>query len=102
MTSATPFTPGQLFVIQFDLQDGTYVASGTCDITSVTVPVTGIMLAGCALKIVQAPEGVVDERERLQPVLDPGVRHGLRLDPPPVHHRGRRRRPSPPRLARPW
>lgn len=59
MTSATPFTPGQLFVIQFDLQDGTYVASGTCDITSVTVPVTGIMLAGCALRIVQAPEGVV-------------------------------------------
>jgi len=59
MTTAVPFSPGQLFVIQFDLEDGAYVASGTCDIVSVTVPTTGIMLAGCALKIVSAPPGVV-------------------------------------------
>jgi hypothetical protein len=59
MTSATPFAPGQLFVIQFDLEDGTYLASGTCDIVSVTVPTPGLMLAGCALEIVTAPPGVV-------------------------------------------
>jgi hypothetical protein len=59
MTSGTPFAPGQLFVIQFDLEDGTYLASGTCDIVSVTVPTPGLMLAGCALTIVSAPPGVV-------------------------------------------
>jgi hypothetical protein len=59
MTSGTPFTPGQLFVIQFDLEDGSYLASGTCDIVSVTVPTPGLMLAGCALKLVSAPAGVL-------------------------------------------
>jgi hypothetical protein len=59
MTSAEPFTPGQRFAIQFDLEDGTYVASGTCDIVSVTVPAPGVMLAGCALAIEKAPPGVV-------------------------------------------
>lgn len=59
MTSATPFTPGQLFVIQFNLEEGAYLAQGTCDIVSVTVPTAGIMLAGCALGIVSAPPGVL-------------------------------------------
>lgn len=59
MTSSAPFTPGQLFLIQFDLEDGKYVASGTCDIVSITVPTPGVMLAGCALKIVSAPDGVL-------------------------------------------
>ncbi len=59
MTSAVPFTPRQLFLIQFNLEEGTYLASGECDIVSVTVPVTGLLLAGCALRLVQMPEGVV-------------------------------------------
>lgn len=59
MTSATPFTPGQLFVIRFNLEDGSYLAAGTCDIVSITVPTAGIMLAGCALAIVSAPPGVL-------------------------------------------
>lgn len=59
LTNPTPFTAGQLFLIRFDLADGTYVAKGTCDIVSVTVPTAGIMLAGCALKIVSAPPGVI-------------------------------------------
>ncbi len=58
LTNPTPFTAGQLFLIRFDLEDGTYVAKGTCDIVSVTVPTTGIMLAGCALRLVSAPPGV--------------------------------------------
>lgn len=59
MTSPVPFTPRQSFYIQFALRDGTYVATGECDIVSVTVPIPGVMLAGCALRIVQAPEGVI-------------------------------------------
>ncbi len=59
MTSAQPYTPRQPFFIQFDLEDGTYAAKGECDIVSVTVPVPGVMLAGCALAIVRAPDGVV-------------------------------------------
>ncbi len=59
MTSATPYTPRQPFLIKFDLEDGTYVAKGECDIVSVTVPVTGLMLAGCALRLVEKPAGVV-------------------------------------------
>jgi len=59
MTSATPFTPGQVFVIQFDLEDGSYYAAGTCDIVSVTVPATGVMLAGCSLRLERAPAGVL-------------------------------------------
>ncbi len=59
MTSAVPYTPRQPFLIAFDLADGRYVAKGECDIVSVTVPVPGLMLAGCALKLVQMPDGVV-------------------------------------------
>ena len=59
MTSPVPFTPRQAFAIQFALRDGTYFAKGECDIVSVTVPVPGVMLAGCALRIVQAPAGVL-------------------------------------------
>lgn len=59
MTSAVPYTPRQPFLIRFDLREGTYVAKGECDIVSVTVPVPGLMLAGCSLTLVQAPEDVV-------------------------------------------
>jgi hypothetical protein len=59
MTSAVPYTPRQPFLIRFQLEDGTYTAKGECDIVSVTVPAQGLMLAGCALRLVEAPEGVV-------------------------------------------
>lgn len=59
MTSAVPYAAGQLFLIRFDLEDGSYVAKGTCDIASVTVPRVGIMLAGCALRIESGPAGVI-------------------------------------------
>jgi hypothetical protein len=59
LTSIVPFTAGQLFLIQFDLEEGAYVATGTCDIVSFTVPAAGILLAGCALRIVSGPPGVV-------------------------------------------
>lgn len=59
LTDGRPFAPGQLFFIQFDLEEGTYVATGTCDIVSVAVPTGGILLAGCALTIVRGPPGVL-------------------------------------------
>jgi hypothetical protein len=59
MTTPTPFTSGQLFMIQFDLPEGSYRAAGTCDIVSITVPATGVLLAGCALRIEDAPPGVL-------------------------------------------
>ncbi len=59
MTSADPYVPGQPFAIEFQLRDGTYVASGQCDIVSNDVPQKGLLLAGCALTVVQAPAGVL-------------------------------------------
>ncbi len=59
MTSPVPFTPAQAFTIRFDLDDGTYVATGTCDIVSVDVPQRGLLLAGCALRLVAMPDGVL-------------------------------------------
>ena len=59
MTSATPYTPRQPFLIRFQLADGTYTAKGECDIVSVTVPTQGLMLAGCALRVVDAPDDVL-------------------------------------------
>ena len=59
MTDPRPYAPAQRFVIQFELEDGTYLADGTCDIVSATVPTAGILLAGCALRLVKAPEGVL-------------------------------------------
>ncbi len=57
LTTAAPFVP-QPFRIRFDLADGTYVADGTCTITSGDVPQAGLLLLGCALKVVSAPPGV--------------------------------------------
>ncbi len=59
MTSADPFVPKQPFAIKFELAGGTYVAKGQCDIVSNDVPQAGLMLAGCALTIVEAPAGIV-------------------------------------------
>jgi hypothetical protein len=47
------------FLIRFDLEDGRYLASGSCDILSFTVPARGILLVGCALAIVSGPPGFV-------------------------------------------
>lgn len=48
----------QSFYLQLTLQDGVYAANGTCTIISNDVPQTGLVLAGCALKMTKFPEGV--------------------------------------------
>lgn len=57
----TSLAPGATapFYIEFNLDDGSYTANGTCTVTSSNVPVPGLILAGCALRILGAPEGVV-------------------------------------------
>jgi hypothetical protein len=56
----TSLAPGATapFYIEFSLDDGSYRADGTCTVTSNNVPVSGLVLAGCALKIIDAPAGV--------------------------------------------
>jgi hypothetical protein len=55
------FPPGlqQNFYARFDLPDGSYTAQGTCTLISNNVPVTGLVLAGCTLKLVDSPDGVI-------------------------------------------
>jgi hypothetical protein len=48
----------QKFYLQLTLRDGVYAASGTCTIISNDVPLTGLVLAGCNLRLVGAPQGV--------------------------------------------
>jgi hypothetical protein len=54
------FPPGlqQKFFLQLTLREGIYTASGTCTIISNDVPRTGLVLAGCNLKLLRFPAGV--------------------------------------------
>jgi hypothetical protein len=54
------FPPGlqQNFYARFELPDGTYTALGTCTLISNDVPVAGLVLAGCTLKLTEVPAGV--------------------------------------------
>jgi hypothetical protein len=49
----------QKFLLQLTLADGVYTALGTCTIISNDVPASGLVLAGCNLRIVSAPQGVI-------------------------------------------
>jgi hypothetical protein len=55
------FPPGkqQNFYAQFNLPSVSVIASGTCTLISNDVPVTHLVLAGCTLRVVRAPEGFV-------------------------------------------
>jgi hypothetical protein len=47
------------FAIRFSLEDGVYYASGSCDILSMNLPEPGVLLVGCALKMLEGPTGFV-------------------------------------------
>lgn len=51
------FPPGlpQSFYAVFDLPEGRFVASGACTLVSNDVPVGGLVLAGCHLRVLNAP-----------------------------------------------
>lgn len=55
------FPPGlqQNFYAVFDMPSGRYTALGTCTLTSNDTPQAGLVLAGCALDVVEGPAGVL-------------------------------------------
>ena len=55
------FPPGlqQNFYALFKLPSGDFTAKGTCTLISNNVPEARLILAGCTLRVVEAPEGVV-------------------------------------------
>lgn len=55
----TRFPAGQQIPahMRFNLPEGSFTASGTCTLVSNDVPVAGLVLAGCALKLVEMPKG---------------------------------------------
>ncbi len=57
ITKLDPYTPKQYFVIRFDLKEGTYLAQGQCDMVNKDFPAPGLAMVGCALEIVQSPDG---------------------------------------------
>ena len=55
-----PLVPGVVvpFYAEFTFRDGAaYAAEGTAQVTAADVPETGVVLAGCALRIVAGPPG---------------------------------------------
>jgi len=59
LITTAPIVP---FHIEFTLNQGhdkgnTYVAVGACQVVSNNVPRPGVVLAGCALRVTQGPEG---------------------------------------------
>lgn len=54
------FPPGlqQRFHVRFDLPEGSVTATGTCTLISNNVPRGGVVLAGCALAVTEAPESL--------------------------------------------
>ena len=67
------FPPGlqQNFYARFDLPDGSYTAQGTCTLISNNVPVAGLVLAGCTLKLIDSPAGVAGGAAVSLSVLNP-------------------------------
>ncbi|BDG01082.1 hypothetical protein [Anaeromyxobacter oryzae] len=83
----TPFDPKvkSPFSMVFALDDGTFTAQGTCEITSLTFPVPGVpaplLLVGCALKVnpdaaLGVVNGVATSASVFTPVALPGYGTG--------------------------
>jgi hypothetical protein len=60
-----------LFYVEFNPAQGMYAADGKCRITSNNIPVPHLILAGCALKLVSAPSGVVGGLATSNSVFNP-------------------------------
>ncbi len=61
----------QNFFVRFDLPQGAYTASGTCSVTSNSVPQPFIILAGCALRLASSPPGGLGGVATSSSVLNP-------------------------------
>ncbi|MFP2959019.1 hypothetical protein ACLEPN_14545 [Myxococcus sp. 1LA] len=60
MTDAT-FPAGQQLNVsmRYNLPEGGFTARGTCTVVSNDVPAAGLVLAGCAMRLVEVPKGFV-------------------------------------------
>ena len=67
------FPPGkqEAFYVAFDTPAGRFTANGTCALVSNNVPEPRIVLAGCNLKIVGAPEGFVGGEATSASIFNP-------------------------------
>jgi hypothetical protein len=72
------FPPGQQvpFYARFDLRQGRFTVLGTCTLVSNDVPEAGIVLAGCALRLVGMPPGFVGGTMSSTSVFNPSRRPG--------------------------
>lgn len=76
------FPPGlpQLFYVRFDMPEGTFTARGACTLVSNDVPEPGLVLAGCHLRVVDAPPfargGVITSLSVFNPRGLPGYNTG--------------------------
>ncbi|XXF77985.1 hypothetical protein P2318_33805 [Myxococcaceae bacterium GXIMD 01537] len=68
------FPPGGTvdFYVRFVLPAGAFTARGACTLVSNDVPSKGLVLAGCALKVVSAPPGVAGGVVASTSVFNPG------------------------------
>ena len=78
------FPPGlaQDFYVHFELPQGHFSALGTCTLVSNDVPRDGVVLAGCALRLVDYPSGkvggMVMSTSVFNPLGLPGIHTGSR------------------------
>lgn len=73
------FPPGkdEAFYVAFDTPAGRFTANGTCQLVSNNVPVPRVVLAGCNLRIVGAPEGFVGGEATSASIFNPARLPGV-------------------------
>jgi hypothetical protein len=64
------------FYVEFTLDQGpnrgdTYKAAGTCQVITNNVPRLGVVLAGCALRVIQGPEGFLGGAATSMSIFNP-------------------------------
>lgn len=65
------------FYAEFSFHEGSlYAAHGTAQVTSVDVPEAGVVLAGCALRIVSGPRGCVGGAATSLSIFNPAGKEG--------------------------
>lgn len=67
----------QQFYARFELPGGTYIARGTCTVSSNSVPQPFIILAGCTLKLVSGPPGSLGGMVTSASIFNPLQRPGF-------------------------
>jgi hypothetical protein len=75
---AAPLVPGTIvpFYLEFTIEQGpdrgdSYTAAGNCQVITNNVPQPGIILAGCALRVVTGPAGTVGGAATSMSIFNP-------------------------------